>query len=181
MCNNIILIETIANGNMAPEEQRRPWSRLRTSCSSSYITSKCIPCKKFSPLSLVWCKVQPMSSPFAVQKVQKRNFQGAALWIDGPLSPGRAMAMLFPRELQLGGGEFHVRATGTTGQGDPWAKRLGNDHRARRRCGPPHRADGQNGFAGGLDRQIPRHWRARRVSWGGTAVVWVAYVLLVGD
>src|SRR6266568_3443062 len=57
--------------------------------------------------------------------------------------------MLSPTELQRGGGGFHESAPGTTGQGDPWAKRLGDDHRARRRCGPTHRADGQDGLCGG--------------------------------
>src|SRR5262249_17759332 len=93
--------------------------------------------------------------PIRRTKSPKAQFSGAALWIDGPWSPGRAVAMLFPRELQLGEGEFHARATGTTGQRDPWAKRLGDDHRARRRCGPPHRADGQNGLCRGARSAYP--------------------------
>src|SRR6266404_3144498 len=109
---------------------------------------------------------KPKYSPFAVQKVQKRNFQGAALWMDGPLSPGRAVAMLFPRELELRGGGCHASATGTTGQGDPWAKRLGDDHRARRRCGPTHRADGQDGLAGGLGSAHPTPLEATGAQWG---------------
>src|SRR5437867_1223174 len=32
-----------------------------------------------------------------------------------------------------------------------------------------------------LDRHIPRHWKQRRVSWGWTAVIWLAYILTEGD
>ena len=32
-----------------------------------------------------------------------------------------------------------------------------------------------------LDRPIPRHWRQRRISWGWTAVIWLAYILTEGD
>src|SRR6266478_5108850 len=32
-----------------------------------------------------------------------------------------------------------------------------------------------------LDRHIPRHWRQRGRSWGGTAVIWLAYILTEGD
>src|SRR6266403_543741 len=32
-----------------------------------------------------------------------------------------------------------------------------------------------------LDRHIPRHWRQRRISWGWTAVIWLAYILTEGD
>jgi transposase len=32
-----------------------------------------------------------------------------------------------------------------------------------------------------LDRHIPRHWRQRRISWGWTAVSWLAYILTEGD
>src|SRR5258706_2583292 len=32
-----------------------------------------------------------------------------------------------------------------------------------------------------LDRHIPRHWRQRQISWGGTAVIWLAYVLTEAD
>src|SRR3981081_1762639 len=31
-----------------------------------------------------------------------------------------------------------------------------------------------------LDRHIPRHWRQRRISWGWTAVIWLAYILTEG-
>jgi hypothetical protein len=37
-----------------------------------------------------------VTSPFAVQKVQKLNSWGAALWLDSPLSPWRTVAMLSP-------------------------------------------------------------------------------------
>src|SRR6267142_3863617 len=87
--------------------------------------------------------------PIRRTKSPKAEFLGAELWIDGSLSPWRAVAMLSPTELQRGGGEFQESAPGATGQGDPWAKRLGDDHRARRRCGPTHRADGQDGLCGG--------------------------------
>jgi hypothetical protein len=63
--------------------------------------------------------------------------------------------MLSSKQLQLGGGECHESATGATGPGDPWTKRLGDYHRAGRRCGPPHRADGQDGLAGGLGPAYP--------------------------
>ncbi len=32
-----------------------------------------------------------------------------------------------------------------------------------------------------LDRPIPRHWRQRRISWGWTAVIWLASILTEGD
>jgi transposase len=32
-----------------------------------------------------------------------------------------------------------------------------------------------------LDRHIPRHWKQRRLSWGWTAVMWLAYILTEGD
>ena len=32
-----------------------------------------------------------------------------------------------------------------------------------------------------LDRHIPRHWTQRRISWGWTAVIWLAYILTEGD
>jgi transposase len=31
-----------------------------------------------------------------------------------------------------------------------------------------------------LDRHLPRHWKQRRVSWGWTAVIWLAYILTEG-
>jgi len=32
-----------------------------------------------------------------------------------------------------------------------------------------------------LDKHIPRHWRQRGLSWGWTAVIWLAYILTEGD
>jgi len=32
-----------------------------------------------------------------------------------------------------------------------------------------------------LDRHIPRHWRQRGISWGWTAVIWLAYIVTEGD
>ena len=32
-----------------------------------------------------------------------------------------------------------------------------------------------------LDRHIPRHWTQRRLSWGWTAVIWLAYIVTEGD
>jgi transposase len=32
-----------------------------------------------------------------------------------------------------------------------------------------------------LDRHIPRHWKHRGLSWGWTAVMWLAYILTEGD
>ena len=37
------------------------------------------------------------------------------------------------------------------------------------------------GFVGVLDRHIPRHWKQRGLSWGWTAVIWLAYILTEGD
>jgi transposase len=37
------------------------------------------------------------------------------------------------------------------------------------------------GFPEVLDRHIPRHWKQRGLSWGWTAVVWLAYILTEGD
>ena len=39
----------------------------------------------------------------------------------------------------------------------------------------------QMGFVEVLDRPIPRHWKQRGLSWGWTAVVWLAYILTEGD
>ena len=32
-----------------------------------------------------------------------------------------------------------------------------------------------------LDRHIPHHWKQRGLSWGWTAVMWLAYILTEGD
>ena len=32
-----------------------------------------------------------------------------------------------------------------------------------------------------LDRHIPRHWTQRGLSWGWTAVMWLAYIVTEGD
>src|ERR687888_2636723 len=32
-----------------------------------------------------------------------------------------------------------------------------------------------------LDRHIPRHWKQRGLSWGWTAVIWLAYIFTEGD
>src|SRR5438094_8564484 len=32
-----------------------------------------------------------------------------------------------------------------------------------------------------LDRHIPRHWTQRGLSWGWTAVIWLAYIVTAGD
>src|SRR5712664_979323 len=32
-----------------------------------------------------------------------------------------------------------------------------------------------------LDRHLPRHWKQRGMSWGWTAVIWLAYILTEGD
>src|SRR5213082_1643009 len=37
------------------------------------------------------------------------------------------------------------------------------------------------GFPEVLDRHIPRHWKQRGISWGWTAVIWLAYILTEGD
>jgi transposase len=37
------------------------------------------------------------------------------------------------------------------------------------------------GFPEVLDRPIPRHWKQRGISWGWTAVMWLAYILTEGD
>jgi transposase len=37
------------------------------------------------------------------------------------------------------------------------------------------------GFVEVLDRHLPRHWQQRRISWGWTAVIWLAYILTEGD
>src|SRR5438445_6664932 len=37
------------------------------------------------------------------------------------------------------------------------------------------------GFVEVLDRHIPRHWKQRGVSWGWTAVIWLASILTEGD
>ena len=37
------------------------------------------------------------------------------------------------------------------------------------------------GFPEVLDRHIPRHWTQRGISWGWTAVIWLAYILTEGD
>src|SRR5437773_274110 len=37
------------------------------------------------------------------------------------------------------------------------------------------------GFPEVLDRHIPRHWTERGISWGWTAVIWLAYIVTEGD
>jgi len=37
------------------------------------------------------------------------------------------------------------------------------------------------GFVEVLDRHLPRHWKQRGLSWGWTAVIWLAYILTEGD
>jgi transposase len=37
------------------------------------------------------------------------------------------------------------------------------------------------GFIEVLDRPLPRHWPQRKLSWGWTAVIWLAYLLTEGD
>jgi len=37
------------------------------------------------------------------------------------------------------------------------------------------------GFVAVLDRHIPRHWKQRGLSWGWTAVLWLAYIRTEGD
>ena len=37
------------------------------------------------------------------------------------------------------------------------------------------------GFIEVLDRHLPRHWPQRKLSWGWTAVIWLAYILTEGD
>jgi len=37
------------------------------------------------------------------------------------------------------------------------------------------------GFVEILDRHLPRHWKQRQLSWGWTAVIWLAYILTEGD
>jgi transposase len=39
----------------------------------------------------------------------------------------------------------------------------------------------QMGLPEVLDRHIPRHWTQRGLSWGWTAVIWLAYILTEGD
>jgi len=37
------------------------------------------------------------------------------------------------------------------------------------------------GFVEVLDKHLPQHWKQRGVSWGWTAVIWLAYILTEGD
>jgi transposase len=39
----------------------------------------------------------------------------------------------------------------------------------------------QMGLPEVLDRHIPRHWTQRQISWGWTAVIWLAYIVTEGD
>jgi hypothetical protein len=39
----------------------------------------------------------------------------------------------------------------------------------------------QMGFVEGLDRPLPRHWQQRELSWGWTAVIWLASILPEGE
>ena len=39
----------------------------------------------------------------------------------------------------------------------------------------------QMGFVEVLDSHLPRHWKQRGLSWGWTAVIWLAYILTEGD
>src|ERR1043166_4412917 len=75
--------------------------------------------------------------------------------------------MLSSKQLQRERGGCHASATGATGPGDPWAKRLGDDHRARRRCGPAHWTDDQDGLAGDLGPAYPSPLDATGAQLGG--------------
>lgn len=37
------------------------------------------------------------------------------------------------------------------------------------------------GLQGVLDKHIPKHWKQRKLSWGWTAIIWLAYILTTGD
>ena len=39
----------------------------------------------------------------------------------------------------------------------------------------------QMGLPQVLDMHIPPHWKQRELSWGWTAVIWLAYILSTGD
>src|SRR5215475_5442769 len=97
--------------------------------------------------------IPPPHSPYKTSK--NLISEGLELGVDFLLSPCRAVAMLSSTQLQLAGGGCCESTTGATSQGNPWAKRLGDYHRACRRCGPPHWADGQDGLARGLGPAYP--------------------------
>jgi hypothetical protein len=88
--------------------------------------------------------------------------------------------MLSSKQPQLGGGGCQESATDATGPGAPWDKRLGDEHRAGRCCGPPSRADGHAGLAGGLGPAQPAPLAATEAQWGGTAVIWLASIVTEG-
>src|SRR2546422_10685019 len=87
--------------NYSPEAQRHRRAKL---CPYHNKVPNCTKDKALDPLGV--CSIYnesgeatitcPIRSPFAVQKVQKLNCQRAELWSDAPLSPRRAVAMLFP-------------------------------------------------------------------------------------
>ena len=93
----------------------------------------------------------------------------------------RAVAILYPQRLNLGRGGPHESAIGATGPGTVGTSEL---------VIITERVDDvallighmvKMGFVEVLDRHIPRHWQQRELSWGWTAVIWLAYILTKGD
>ena len=89
--------------------------------------------------------------------------------------------MLSLQAAPAGGGGCHESASNWRNRPrDPWDKRLGDHHRARRRCGPTHWADGQDGLAGGVGTDTSRAIGRNGAQLGWTAAIWLAYIVTEG-
>src|SRR5215831_11167414 len=120
-------------------------------------------------------------SPFAVQKVQKRNFQGLRFGLTVLGAQGVPLLCSFPGSFSLGKESFMrvqlvQQAKEILGQSDLVM--------ITERVDDVALLIGQMvkmGFVEVLDRHIPRHWTQRGLSWGWTAVIWLPSILPEGD
>src|SRR5262252_5378043 len=121
------------------------------------------------------------SSPFAVQKVQKLNFWGVNFGAPRLWAYDVQLLCSLPRRSSVGEEEamrvqLAQQAQEILGQSDLVI--------ITERVDDVALLIGQMvkmGLPEVLDRHIPRHWRQRGLSWGWTAVIWLAYILTEGD
>src|SRR5256712_10622200 len=107
--------------------------------------------------------------------------RGPELWVDCTLSQWRSVVMLSSKQLQRGGGgamrvQLAQQAQEILGKSDLVI--------ITERVDDVALLIGQMvkmGLPEVLDRHIPRHWTQRGISWGWTAVIWLAYILTEGD
>src|SRR5215470_15698584 len=126
--------------------------------------------------------IDDILSPFAIEKLRKLNFREAL---------GKPGQSIFANEILW---LSSSRMDAIFIEDNPMSLQL--SHQAAERLGQSdlviitERVDdvalliGQMvkmGLPEVLDRHIPRHWRQRGISWGWTAVIWLAYIVTEGD